>query len=174
MKNINNCVFCGEKLTEQKDQGEERYYCPRCGEYRYRNPKPVAGVLVVRENEVLLIKRGNEPNKGTWSFPAGFLDYDESFPEAAFRELEEETQLEANLEEAYLTDTIQIEHSDHYVVGNIFAINHKHTKGIVKPSDDAIKAQYWTLSELKQNKNKLETEKVLESVQKAIETIEKE
>ncbi len=41
----------------------------------------------------LLIKRGNEPYKGQWAFPGGFLDEDETLEEAARRELKEETGL---------------------------------------------------------------------------------
>lgn len=42
---------------------------------------------------VLLIKRGNEPYKGQWAFPGGFLEPDETLEEAARRELKEETGL---------------------------------------------------------------------------------
>ena len=48
-----------------------------------RYPKP----------QVLLIRRGNEPFKGEWAFPGGFLNMDETVQECARRELEEETGL---------------------------------------------------------------------------------
>lgn len=40
---------------------------------------------------VLLIKRGSEPMKGSWTLPGGHLDVGERFDHAAVRELEEET-----------------------------------------------------------------------------------
>ncbi|MDD7794569.1 NUDIX hydrolase [Clostridium sp. 'White wine YQ'] len=44
--------------------------------------------------EVLLIKRGNYPDKGKWAFPGGFIEMDENLEESALRELREETSIE--------------------------------------------------------------------------------
>ena len=69
------------------------------GEYIYKYPHPavttdcvVFGFDGVRLN-VLLIQRGNEPYKGSWAFPGGFLNIDEDAPDGARRELLEETGL---------------------------------------------------------------------------------
>jgi len=43
---------------------------------------------------VLLIERKNEPCKGQWAFPGGFMNIDETADDAARRELREETGLE--------------------------------------------------------------------------------
>lgn len=47
---------------------------------------------------VLLIKRKNQPFKGNWALPGGFVNADENLNEAALRELKEET----NLDELYM------------------------------------------------------------------------
>ena len=63
--------------------------------YRYPRASVTADVVLFAEKEgqmyVLLIQRGNDPYKGYWAFPGGFLNMDETVARCAERELEEET-----------------------------------------------------------------------------------
>jgi 8-oxo-dGTP diphosphatase len=65
--------------------------------YQYEYPHPAVTadsvVFTVRDQRlhVLLIQRGQEPAKGQWAFPGGFVGIDEELEAAAHRELAEET-----------------------------------------------------------------------------------
>ena len=67
------------------------------GLYAYRWPRAsvTADAVLFAERDgqtyVLLIQRGNDPYKGYWAFPGGFLEMDETVARCAERELEEET-----------------------------------------------------------------------------------
>lgn len=69
--------------------------------YTYKYPRPAVTtdcVVFTKEEEpkVLLIQRGNEPYKGCWAFPGGFMNMEETAEECAVRELKEETGLTVN------------------------------------------------------------------------------
>jgi ADP-ribose pyrophosphatase YjhB (NUDIX family) len=59
----------------------------------YRNAKPTAGALIVREGKVLLGRRAVEPFLGWWDIPGGFLDPWEHPADGVVREVREETGL---------------------------------------------------------------------------------
>lgn len=69
------------------------------GKYIYNWPRPMvtADALVFAvcggRKSVLLIRRGNEPYKGLWAVPGGFVEMDEELEAAAKRELFEETDI---------------------------------------------------------------------------------
>jgi len=53
-----------------------------------------ADVIVHVADEVLLVRRKNEPFRGMWCIPGGFVDPDEKVLDGALRELHEETGVE--------------------------------------------------------------------------------
>jgi 8-oxo-dGTP diphosphatase len=72
--------------------------------------RPIVGVGVVvwRDDQVLLIRRGKPPRVGQWSLPGGAQELGETVAEAARREVMEETGLElAALELLTVVDLIE-------------------------------------------------------------------
>jgi len=63
--------------------------------YHYEYPRPMVTVDMVvlrkEKSEVLLIERGNDPFRGEWALPGGFIEMNEKLEESAIRELQEET-----------------------------------------------------------------------------------
>ncbi len=93
LSEVNFCIRCGAKLERKSLFGQERPICPACGWVFFADPKVASGVLVEDGERVLLVRRVNEPGRGLWSFPAGFVDAGEDPARAAERECLEETGL---------------------------------------------------------------------------------
>ncbi len=91
------CMHCGQRLSSAVPEGDNkrRMVCLDCGFIHYLNPRPVAGVIPVREDgHVLLTRRSIDPRAGYWVFPGGYMDVGETVEEAAIRETVEEARLE--------------------------------------------------------------------------------
>lgn len=93
---LRHCSRCGAALEFGPVVGEhrDRLACPRCGFVTYVNPRLVVTTFpITPAGEVVLLRRGIEPARGTWAQPGGFLEVDESVAEGAIRETLEEVGL---------------------------------------------------------------------------------
>jgi 8-oxo-dGTP diphosphatase len=93
---LKHCSRCGAELGFGAVVGEDRdrLACAACGFVAYVNPRLVVTTIPVTDaGEVVLIRRGFEPGRGSWAQPGGFLEIDETVTEAAIRETREETGL---------------------------------------------------------------------------------
>ena len=120
--------------------------------YTYKYPRPAVTadcIVITREAEpkVLLIERGDEPFKGCWAFPGGFMNMDETTEQCAIRELEEETGLRVS--EVYQIaaySKVDRDPRGRTVTVAYLAIVEKPIA--VTGQDDAAKAQWFPLSDL--------------------------
>jgi 8-oxo-dGTP diphosphatase len=79
-------------------------------------PRIGVAVIITKDRKVLLGKRKNAHGEGTWAFPGGHLEWNESIETCAAREAMEETGLQIkNIRFATITNDIFIAERKHYV-----------------------------------------------------------
>lgn len=106
-----HCSYCGSKFTEQNDWPRR---CFVCWNISYKNPTPVVVMIVpVRLTEQigtgwgwLIEQRNIEPEKGGWAMPSGYVEFGETWQQAAVRELREEVGLATNPEDFEIFDIV--------------------------------------------------------------------
>jgi ADP-ribose pyrophosphatase YjhB (NUDIX family) len=81
------------------------------------------GAVVFVDGHLLLIRRGNPPNEGSWIFPGGLVEVGERIEDALVREVEEETGWKVRVERLVeLFDYVDRDEQDrvryHYVIAD--------------------------------------------------------
>jgi len=122
--------------------------------YSYQYPRPALtldAVVFSKEKEkveVLLIQRGNEPWKGSWAIPGGFLEMEETCEQGALRELEEETGLKlSSLKQFYVFDAPHRDPRERIITVAHYGVIDK-SKHTAKGSDDASDAKWFDIKQL--------------------------
>ena len=118
--------------------------------YKYPRPAVTADCMVITkeaEPKVLLIQRGNQPFKGGWAFPGGFMNMDETTEQCAIRELEEETGLRlSKIQQIGAYSKVDRDPRGRTITVAYLAIVDEPIA--VTGQDDAAKAEWWPLSDL--------------------------
>ncbi len=121
-------------------------------------PHVGVGVLLVKDDQLLLVKRKYDPDAGYWSIPGGHLDLGERVETAAEREAYEETGFKVKTSKlAGIIDKIMYDENGeieyHYVLINYFV---EHLEGDSnkppKAADDALDAKFVPFDSLKEYK----------------------
>lgn len=108
-------------------------------------PIPAVGVVCVRGDEVLLIRRGTPPRLGEWSLPGGRIEPGEKAVDAALRELHEETGVVARIVGLIdVVDGVFPEIDRHYVLIDYAAI---WREGEPVAGDDAAEAAFFPITQ---------------------------
>ncbi len=105
-------------------------------------PRVGIGVMVIRDNKILLGLRHQDPEKadselhgeGTWTMPGGKVDWHQTIEESAKRELEEETSLKANkLKLISVSD--EIVHDNHFVTNGFICTDFEGDVQVMEPDE---------------------------------------
>jgi ADP-ribose pyrophosphatase YjhB (NUDIX family) len=114
--------------------------------------QPVVGVaaVVLRGVEVLLVRRGREPARGTWGLPGGVLELGETLAHGAQREVREECAVEIQVGPVVgVFEPMQRDPDGrlrfHYVVIDLLA---RHLAGEPRADDDAEEARWIALDQI--------------------------
>jgi ADP-ribose pyrophosphatase YjhB (NUDIX family) len=139
------CPMCGAPVEMQERYGHLRPVCPACGHTVFFAPNVAVIVFIRRGNQVLLVKRGNDPKKGLWVLPAGFMEWDEDPQAAARREALEETGLVIRIER--LLDVFHTP-DDGGLADIVIAYEASISGGELRAGDDAEAAGWFTQDNL--------------------------
>lgn len=130
-------------------------------------PIPAVGVVCLRGDKVLLIRRGTPPRLGEWSLPGGRIEPGERAMDAAVRELREETGVEADLVALIdVVDGLFPDASKHYVLIDYAAA---WRSGEPVAGDDAAEAAFVPMSEVAGLVAWAETRRIIDAARRLID-----
>ncbi len=142
---IHFCPRCGSGIEQAERFGRLRPVCPACGWIYFADPKVAVAVLIERDERILLVQRVNDPFRGYWTLPAGFMDAGEDPARAAERECLEETGLVVHA--THLLDLIA---GQEFPAGaDLFIVYQAEIEsGELRAGDDAGQAAFFSRHEL--------------------------
>ncbi|TPI68975.1 NUDIX domain-containing protein [Mesorhizobium sp. B3-1-3] len=111
---------------------------------------PAVSVAVVRGETVLLVKRARAPSQGLYAYPGGKVEAGETLAQAAARELQEETGLEATGYRPLRDIHIDGSSENHAVDYLLTVFGAAYAGGEPVASDDAETAAFYTLAQMTQ------------------------
>ncbi|TWI59843.1 NUDIX domain-containing protein [Halalkalibacter nanhaiisediminis] len=91
------CLSCGTHLEIRNMGGEDRKACPSCSFVFWGNYSIGVGALIMKDHKILLVRRSQEPGKGLWTNPGGYIEQHEPIEKSIVREVFEETGVTAKV-----------------------------------------------------------------------------
>ena len=111
-----------------------------------RLPKLTVDGVILKEKKILLIKRKNEPFKGKWALPGGFVEYGERVEESVIREVYEETGLKTKIRDFIGVYSDPNRDPRGHTVSVVYILDIQ--GGELKSGDDAADAKFFNLKDL--------------------------
>ncbi|MBY8607340.1 NUDIX hydrolase [Burkholderia arboris] len=113
-------------------------------------PVPAVIGIVLREHDVLLVRRANPPDAGCWGFPGGKIEPGEPIADAIVREIAEETTIDVEALDAFTAlDAFDYDAGgalrQHFIM---VAVLCRWLRGTPAAGDDALDARWFGIDEL--------------------------
>jgi 8-oxo-dGTP diphosphatase len=126
-------------------------------------PVVAIGAVVIHDNKVLLVKRGQPPSEGLWAIPGGKVKLGETLQQAAEREIKEETDINVSAgEPVHVFEVIEKQidrYQFHYVIVDIVC---RYISGELSPHDDALDAGWFGKNDLNNDRIDKNTQRFLQ------------
>jgi ADP-ribose pyrophosphatase YjhB (NUDIX family) len=137
------CPVCGADLQSVKLKAHEpmRLVCAACHFVFYLDPKLAALSVVEMDGEIVVLKRGIEPQRGKWILPGGFVDRGEEVKAAAVRETEEECGVRTRIKDllgVYSYPGVMVvivAYVAEFVSGNLIAGDETEAVRLIRPTE---------------------------------------
>jgi ADP-ribose pyrophosphatase YjhB (NUDIX family) len=130
-----HCTFCGARFVPGQPWPRR---CGACGEMSYVNPKPVAVAVQPVGGGLLVVRRGIPPARELLALPGGYIEADETWEQAAARELREETGLRADPDKVLLYDAISAPDGTLLIFGLLPALSSADELPPLSPSEETL------------------------------------
>ncbi len=125
-------------------------------EEKFQKPRVGVGVMIIKEDMILLGKRHDDPKKadselhgeGTWTMPGGKLDFQEMLRDSVFRETKEETGIEINKEKIKVISVSDDIVEDAHFVTIVFLCEDFEGEPKVMEPDEITEWKWYNLNEL--------------------------
>ncbi|MCD6573183.1 MAG: NUDIX hydrolase [Thermoplasmata archaeon] len=110
-----------------------------------KKPSITVDGVIIKNGKILLVKRKNEPFKGKWALPGGFVEYGETVEKAVLREVKEETGMDAKIKKLVGVYSDPARDPRGHTISIVFLLE---GEGDAIAGDDAIEAKFFDLNEL--------------------------
>ena len=129
-------------------------------------PRVGVGAVVIKEEKVLLVRRGIPPSEGLWAIPGGHIELGETIQETAEREIMEETGIVIKAgEPMYAFDLIERDDAGrirfHFIVVDVTG---EYVSGEPHGADDALEARWLSWEEIEALPVSQNTVKLLKTI----------
>jgi ADP-ribose pyrophosphatase YjhB (NUDIX family) len=94
---VKYCSLCGSQMKDREVDGVMRRACTACSFVHWGSYSIGVGALVMKDEKLLLVRRAQEPGKGYWTNPGGYIEQLEPIQETVVREVLEESGIVAEV-----------------------------------------------------------------------------